>query len=405
MLIIMPSSQKRKRTAESVESAETATFEQPPILPTSAGNAVESSQSSLDTEAVDLLMSAQNTVTVSSRTAAEAARGEDRDSADAQPTSEAIMHPPHLPLAITGGDVQPGGYLACCMAVRPHNILSAAAAARGEDVDAADVQHTSEATVNSPPLPLAISGGAGQPGGNRARFMAGLQPSKVSCDLTSAPTNPGMRFSFEAILLVVYPARLTPPERRYVELMDEYGTTGITVWNSYVHALKPTSVGCVVKFTRLSLTMHNGKKSLTMSKDSTMHLESPEHESQLTKWWSRLLMEPAITCAKFHDMSAGSVVNVSGTLGFISQDEKMVNGETKMLLILYITDKTGKLEIRSWNHADVEFMAFRERPVLFNRVRVCMYAGNRTAELLTGNNGTKITTNFDTGELETYWGE
>ena len=404
MLIIMPSSQKRKRTADTAESAEFTTFEQPPSLPTSAGNAAESSQSSPDTEALDLLMTAQNTVTVSSLSATEAARGADRDSANAQPTSEANMQPSDHPVAISGGDEKPGANLARCMAMRPHIIHTAAAAARGEDVDAADVQHTSEATVN-PPLPLAITGGAVQPGGNRARFMAGLQPSKVSCDLTSAPTNPGMRFSFEAILLVVYPARLTPPERRYVELMDEYGTTGITVWNSYVHALKPTSVGCVVKFTRLSLTMHNGKKSLTMSKDSTMHLESPDHESQLTKWWSRLLMEPAITCAKFHDMSAGSVVNVSGILGFISQEEKMVNGETKMLLILYITDKTGKLEIRSWNHADVEFMAFRERPVLFNRVRVCMYAGNRTAELLTGNNGTKITTNFDSRELETYWGE
>jgi len=405
MLIIMPSSQKRKRTADTGESAESTTFEQPPILPTTAGNAAESSQSSPDTEAVDLLMTAQNTVTVSSLSATEAARGADRDSADAQPTSEANMPPPHQPVAISGGDEQPGANFARCMELRPNIILTAAAAIRGEDEDAADDQRTAEATVNSTPPPLAITGGAGQPGGNRARFMAGLQPSKVSCDLTSAPTNPGMRFSFEAILLVVYPARLTPPERRYVELMDEYGTTGITVWNSYVHALKPTSVGCVVKFTRLSLTMHNGKKSLTMSKDSTMHLESPDYESQLTKWWSGLLIEPAITCAKFHDMPAGCVVNVSGILGFISQEEKMVNGETKMLLILYITDKTGKLEIRSWNHADVEFMAFRERPVLFNRVRVCMYAGNRTAELLTGNNGTKITTKFDTRELETYWSE
>lgn len=214
-----------------------------------------------------------------------------------------------------------------------------------------------------------------------------------------------MRFSFEAIVVVAYPAKTSPPERRYVELMDEYGTTGITVWNSYVHALKPTSVGCVVKFTRLSLTMHNGKKSLTMAKDSTMHVEEPSHVSHLSKWWSGLLTEPAITCAKFHDMPAGSIVNVSGILGFISQEEKIVNGEVKLLLILYITDKTGKIEIRSWNHTDVEFMQYRERPLLFNRMRVSLYAGNRTADLLTGNNGTQITSNFDSRDLEAYWRE
>jgi hypothetical protein len=265
----------------------------------------------------------------------------------------------------------------------------------------------------TPPLP---AGGAVQPfapvlllpphgqGGNRARFMAGMQPTKVSCDLTSAPTNPGMRFSFEAIILVVYPAKTTPPERRYVELIDNHGTTGITVWNAYVHALKPTTVGSVVKFTRLCLTMHNGKKSLTMSKDSTMHVETPEHQSGLSLWWSNLLMEPPLSCSEFHDMPAASVVNISGILGLISQEEKIVNGEIKMLLILYITDQSGKLEIRSWNHADVEFLQYREQPVLFRRVRVCLYAGTRTGELLTGSNGTTITTNFEKRkQLEDYW--
>jgi hypothetical protein len=50
---------------------------------------------------------------------------------------------------------------------------------------------------------LRSPGGAALSGGNRARFMAGMQPSKVSCDLTSAPTNPGMRFSFEAIIVMI----------------------------------------------------------------------------------------------------------------------------------------------------------------------------------------------------------
>jgi hypothetical protein len=76
-----------------------------------------------------------------------------------------------------------------------------------------------------------------------------------------------------------------------------------------------------------------------------------------------------------------------------------------MLLILYITDKTGKIEIRSWNHSDTEFVQYRERPLLFNRVRVCQYAGTKTGELLTGPNGTKYTDQFDRAELEAYWQE
>jgi hypothetical protein len=267
----------------------------------------------------------------------------------------------------------------------------------------ADGDDATPRDVPQQPVPVAI--GAVLPAGNRARFLSGMQPTKVSCDLSSAPTNPGMRFSFEAIILVVYPAKTTPPERRYVELMDEYGTTGITVWNSYVHAMNPSSVGCVVKFTRLSLTMHNGKKSLTMAKDSTMHVEEPSYVGLLPKWWSGLLLEPVITCARFHDMNPGSIVNVSGILGFVSQEEKMVNGELKHLLILYITDRTGKLELRSWNHSDVEFLQFRERPVLFNRVRVSLYAGTRTADLLTGINGTQVTSHFDSRDLEAYWQE
>jgi hypothetical protein len=198
---------------------------------------------------------------------------------------------------------------------------------------------------------------------------------------------------------------MTPPERRYVELVDEYGTTGITVWNAYVHVLKTATVGCAIKFSRLALTMHNGKKSLTMAKDSTMHVESADHSGRLSMWWSKLLEEPAITCAKFHDMPPATVVNVSGIVGFIAQEEKNVNGEVKMLLILYITDATGKLELRSWNHTDVEFLQYKERPVLFQRVRVCTYAGTRTGELLTGSNGTKVITDFDSRSLEAYWAE
>jgi len=253
--------------------------------------------------------------------------------------------------------------------------------------------------------PLQLGAAAEVSGGNRARFMSCMQPAKITCDLTSVPTSPGMRFSFEAIVAVLYPAKMSPPERRYVELMDEHGTTGITIWNSYVHAIRTATVGCVVKFTRLAITVHNGKKSLTMGKDSTMHVEAPDATGRLPLWWKQLLEAPRISCLEFHDMPSARIVNVAGVLGFICQEEKIVNGEPKMLLIMIITDRTGKIEIRSWNHSDAEFLQYKERPILLKRVRVCQYAGTRTGELLTGDNGSRITTAFDSEDLQKYWAE
>ena len=241
--------------------------------------------------------------------------------------------------------------------------------------------------------------------GNRSRFMAGLQPSKVSCDLTTAPVAPGLRFSFEAIIVVVYPVSASPPERRYIEVMDPHGSTGITVWNQNAHVVGRDSVGCVVKFTRLALTMHNGRKNLTMAKDSTMHIEMPTYDSMLMKWWKNLMTEPMINAIQFHDTPSLSVVNISGILGCIHVEEKMVKGEQKSLLVLMLTDRTGKIEIRSWNHSDAEFKRFLERAVVFKRVRVCLYAGTRTGELLTGPNGSTISTDFDHADLDQYWRE
>jgi hypothetical protein len=243
------------------------------------------------------------------------------------------------------------------------------------------------------------------PAGNRARFMSGLQPNKVSCDLSTAPLSPGLRFSFEAVIVVVYPATTTAPERRYIELMDQFGTTGITLWNNYVHAVSPLTVGCICKFTRLALTMHNGKKNLTMAKDSTFHVEMPTYQGMLATWWHNLLNQPIINCIQFHDSPALDIVNISGVLGHIQVEEKIVKGVPKNLLVLFLTDRTGKMEIRSWNHSDTEFLPYKERPVLLKRVRVCLYAGTRTGELLTGANGSTITSKFDNEDLKKYWAE
>ena len=240
------------------------------------------------------------------------------------------------------------------------------------------------------------------PGGNRARFLAGVQPSRVSCDLSNVAVTPGLRFSFEAIITVVYPASTTPPERRYIELADAHGFTGITCWNSYTHAVTPDCVGRVVKFTRLALTVHNGKKSLSMSKESTMHVELPSHVSLLADWWHGLLAQPTLNALQFHDACAG-IVNVSGILGLIQVEEKLVKGQPKNLLILHLTDASGRIEVRSWNHEDTEFKRLQEQPVLLKRVRVVLFAGQKVGEMLGGPNGTTWSSEFDSTALREYW--
>jgi hypothetical protein len=232
--------------------------------------------------------------------------------------------------------------------------------------------------------------------------MAGLQPTKVTCDLINIPANPGIRFSFEAVITVVYPASLGN-DRRYLELSDAHGSTGITIWNPHVNTVTPDCVGRVLKFTRLALTVHNGKKSLTMSKESTIHLEDKEHVSFLSIWWKELLKAPILNALQFHD-SAELIVNVSGILGLIQVEEKLVKGVPKNLLILHLTDPTGRLEVRSWNHSDTEFLPYLEKPVQLMRVRVVLYAGHKTAELLCGE-GTIINTKFDNKTLKQYWAE
>ncbi len=233
--------------------------------------------------------------------------------------------------------------------------------------------------------------------------MAGLQPSKVTCDLDNVSANPGMRFSFEAVITVVYPPS-PGQDRRYLELTDAHGSTGITVWNSHVKTVTPDCVGRVLKLTRLALTVHNGKKSLTMSKESTMHLADQEHDGFLSLWWKSLLTAPVLNALQFHD-SAELIVNVSGVLGLIQVEEKMVKGIPKNLLILHLTDPSGRMEIRSWNHSDTEFIQYREQPVQLLRVRVVSYAGHKSGELLFGKQGTVVNTQFDNKILKRYWVE
>jgi hypothetical protein len=244
------------------------------------------------------------------------------------------------------------------------------------------------------------------PGGNRDRFMANSQPLKVSCDLSTVGLhNASMRFTFQAVALIVYPESIKP-ERRHLQLIDSRGSTGLTVWGPHVKLFSPSSVGQVVKFTRLSLVVQNGRKGLSMSRDSTVTFVSDAAGAcEESKWWASLLQVPPLRIIDVHDVEDDLIVSVKGIVGTISTEIKKVKLEDKELLCMRLTDRTGFIDIRSWCHSEAEFERFRERPVCFKRVRVTSFSGMKILELLDAS-GTILADEFDgAADLRQYWRE
>jgi hypothetical protein len=100
-----------------------------------------------------------------------------------------------------------------------------------------------------------------------------------------------------------------------------------------------------------------------------------------------------------------SIVSVSGILGHMCVEEKVVKAETKGLLIIKLLDRTGQIEVRSWTRTMDDFSLYRERPILLKRVRVTAYAGIKMLELIDGG-GTIVQTEFPhAADLSAFWKE
>jgi len=243
------------------------------------------------------------------------------------------------------------------------------------------------------------------PGKNRERFMDNCQPLRVCCNLNSVGLSAsGVRFSFQAVVFVVYPAS-DKPERRHVILIDSTGCTGLTVWGAHVPLFNNASVGSVVKFTKLGMVHHNGKKALSMGRDTTAVFVASTIPTEEIKWWNSLLSARVKRIIDIHDCEDDSVVNVAGIVGMLSCETKRVKSETKDLMTMRLTDRTGWVDVRSWNHSESEFSAFLEKPLLLQRVRVTSFAGLKICELIDGN-GTVVSSSFEgQNDLEDYWQE
>ena len=252
--------------------------------------------------------------------------------------------------------------------------------------------------VNHPEPNLQLS-----PGSNRQRFMASCQPLKVCCDLRNVGLHAaGVRFSFQAVVFVVYPAS-EKPDRRHVLLADQFGCTGLTVWGAHVPLFTFATVGTVVKFTKLGMIVHNGKKALSMSKDTTIVFMPSSCDTEESKWWQSFTDQPYKRIIDVHDCEDNDIVNVAGIVGSLSSETKRVRSDNKDLMNMRLTDPSGFIDVRSWNHSEDEFKAFLEKPLLLQRVRVTSFAGSKVLEMLDGN-GTAVVPQFaGAGELAKYW--
>ena len=242
------------------------------------------------------------------------------------------------------------------------------------------------------------------PAGNRDRFRQSLMPLQVTCDLSSASTDPGMRFSFQGIVLVVYPAS-NNPLRRHVLIGDGRGTVGLTVWNSHVQSFSFTSIGHLAMFSKVSLTNNNGVRGLVLSKESTINFSvTNEHFAQV--WWNSIVKQPAVPAIHFHDAKDNAIVNVAGIMGNVVVEQKNVRMDSKELLQLQLVDRTGIIMVRSWNHGSALFGHLVDRPILIQRVRVTSFAGMKIAEMFDGTGTVIKDGDFDGAQdLTTFWSE
>ncbi len=264
------------------------------------------------------------------------------------------------------------------------------------------------AVATSPAMPAVVTNQdlaicPASPASNRERFRASQMPSQVSCDLSTVSAEPGHRFTFQGIVMVVFPAS-TNPIRRHVMVGDGRGAVGITVWNAHVNAFSSDTVGHLLVVTKVSVVSHNGTRGITLNKESNVSFNTLADHFAVT-WWQSILHQPAVSAILFCDTKDNVVVNVAGIVGSVTVEQKVVRSDTRDLVTIRLVDRTGIITLRTWNHSGDSFLPFVDAPVLFRRVRVTSFANQKTGELFDGS-GTIVVHQFDGAEdLKAFWAE
>lgn len=236
---------------------------------------------------------------------------------------------------------------------------------------------------------------------NRSRFLQGSQPVRVCCNLDLMRTTAGAKIAITAICIAVFPASRNP-DRRYIQLCDAYGSTGLTVWNQNVSLFGVASVGKLVTCKRLVVASHNGKRCLTMARDSTIEIDDDGQHAVVT-WWHGLLLTRSMCALEAHDCAENSIISLSGVVGSVTEEAKMVAGVSRILTTIHMVDATGKFLVRTWNHVHLQFQNYVDKPVTIQRVRVASFNGEKLAELLDGNGSVIITDFPGCATLHEWW--
>ena len=70
-----------------------------------------------------------------------------------------------------------------------------------------------------------------------------------------------------------------------------------------------------------------------------------------------------------------------------------------------IVDRTGIIQVRSWNHSASNFEHLVDLPIRINRVRVAGFANTKVGELLDAT-GSELATKFEgSADLTKFWSE
>ena len=119
-----------------------------------------------------------------------------------------------------------------------------------------------------------------------------------------------------------------------------------------------------------------------------------------------MIMVPPISVIHVADAKDNDIINVAGVLGAIHVETKNVRQDAKELLTLRIIDRTGILQVRSWNHTATLFQPKLDQPILIHRVRVSSFGGMKIGELLDGNGSIVHEGDFPAAaDLAKFWSE
>ena len=87
------------------------------------------------------------------------------------------------------------------------------------------------------------------------------------------------------------------------------------MWNTDVNKFTKSILGATVTITRASVSMYQGKKSLVMSKDSTITIGSAV-PTPVDGWWAQIATQPPLPVAAALVAADNRIINIFGILAF-----------------------------------------------------------------------------------------